>query len=85
MQKILKNVYNAVKNANRDIQQIGGGQVLRENKYGVEHHFQWRVMYHLEKQLDKIYLQSPEIKTTYKTGKRYDWGLPGHNRGICSW
>ena len=73
--ELLNKVKSAVEKAKTDILELGGGKGLRGNHYGVEHHFQWRVMYHFENEYGNHYFQSPEVKTAFKTGKKYDWGI----------
>ena len=72
---ILKRLLEAVEKAREDVREIGGGKALRDKKYGVEHHFQWRTMYHLEPLLNNTYFQSPEIKFSPKRRDQYDLGI----------
>lgn len=68
---LLKKLYVAVNRAKDDIKEIGGSEFLRGN-LGVEHHFKWRVMYHLESKLSNELLQSPEVKFPFNPNKKYD-------------
>lgn len=77
---VLKMLLEAVEKARGDVQEIGGGQALRDKKYGVEHHFQWRTMYHLEPLLNNSYFQSPEVKFIPKRRDQYDLGI--YKKGI---
>jgi len=70
--RVLKSLLSAIETAKDDIKKIGGGQALRDKKYGVEHHFQWRTMFHLEPLLSNSYFQSPEVKFIPKRREQYD-------------
>lgn len=75
---VLSLLKNAVKQAFDDIKDLGGTKNLRGN-LGVEDHFRWRIMYHLEEEIKGSLFQSLEIKLGHppqrKQQPQFDLGL----------